>query len=119
MKKIFVLFLAIFIMALFSTADFAAATCTDDQTETIALASGNKADVGLSANVVASYCSSDGTNYAAATYNPKGVGKAYGTASDTTYVYYKDCATGLSETPDMSNGDSRAVSGTGWNKVGE
>jgi len=79
MKKIFVLFLAIFAMAMFSMPAFAFKMGTSDNTT-----------VDLSANVGAAYNGgTNGISYAAATYNPKGTGKAYGTASDTTYIYYK------------------------------
>jgi len=101
MKKIFVLFLAIFAMAYFSIPAFAGAAasgttsganCIDlsakspsDCTDT-----SNNALVGLSANVQASYYSTDGTNYAAETYNDKGRGKTYGLANLTSNVYVTD-----------------------------
>ena len=115
MKKIFVLFLAIFIMALFSTASLADAL---DKTGTISLDSGNKADVDLSANVIASYYS-DGTTYAAATYNPKGTGREYGTGSTTTYMWYKESgvATGGTTVP-IDLGDSYDFATNNWESIG-
>ena len=102
MKKIFVLFLAIFAMAYFSIPAFAGAaksaytgsntvtancidlsstTTTPDCSDT-----SNNALVGLSANVRASYYSTDGTNYAAETRNYKGKGQTYGLANLTSSV---------------------------------
>ena len=111
MKKIFVLFLAILAMVCFSTASFA--SCKTAQTESIALDSGGDATVGLSANVVATYCSS-GTTYAAVSHNPKGVDRSYGTASDTTYIYY---ATGNAASG-WTDEDSSTFTSPTWTKVG-
>ena len=113
MKKIFVLFLAVLIVALFSTASFA--SCKTGQTDKIPLDSGGKADVKLSANVEASYCS-NGSSYAAVTYNSKGMGRSYGTASDTTYIYYTtgDKTSGWSAT---NASDAKFTSG--WTQIGE
>jgi len=120
MKKIFVLFLTIFAMACFSMPAFAKDTSNCD---TISLDSNNKADVSLSANVCAKYITpTTGASYSAATYNDKGVGRCYGTASDTTYILYNDTATGVSLaglSVINTNGDSRDVSGDAWHQLGK
>ena len=119
MKKIFVLFLAILIMAIFSVSVFADGhiTCGAEQSGKVQLgADGNCTDeFGLSMNVTAGYCS-DGDSYAAATYNSKGT-KTYGTASDTTNIYYK---TG-DQTDGWDKDDASAAQfdTDDWKKIGE
>ena len=117
MKKIFVLFLAILAMACFSVPVFAVETGSDGS---LTMGSSpTSTTVRLSANVVARYHSASGTSYSAATYNDKGVGRDYGTASDTTYVYYQ-AATGdsVAGLPTLANGDSRDVTSGNWIQVG-
>jgi len=108
MKKILVLFLTILIMAMFSIPVFA---------DTFTMGSGNStATVELSANVEAKYNgASDGSSYAAATYNSKGMGRAYGTASDTTYIYYTS-ATGASSALGAATNSSAF---SGWTQIGK
>ena len=130
MKKIFVLFLAIFAMAYFSIPAFAtgsaaksayqggipgsancidlSTTSTPDCTDT-----NNEALVGLSASVTASYVS-DGTTYAADTYNPKGTGKEYGVASDSTVIKYND-QTGTADTAPTAD---NSTAFDGWDQLG-
>jgi len=119
MKKIFAVFLAIFAMAYFSMPAFA---CQDGSDGSLPMTSDNSTSVGLSANVIAKYCAggTNGTSYSAATYNPKGTGKTYGIASDSTTIVYKDgLATGQSTIPGNfgTSGDSSDFSG--WTHLGE
>ena len=119
MKKIFVLFLSIFAMACFSMPAFAGSVTMGSTT------------LDLSANVLASYYggtgTTAGTSYAATTFNPKGNGKAYGVASDTTYITYGPWATTKTAAPAVTVATSAAVGGatstgsglTGWKKLGE
>jgi len=110
MKKIFVLFLAIFVMVLFSVPVFAdCGNSTDDEKITL----GDNCTVGLSVNVKARYCS-NGNSYAAATYNSKGT-KTYGTGSGTSNIYYvlEDKTGKITDSYDFeSNSD-------GWKKIGK
>ena len=104
MKKIFVLFLAILAMAVFSAPVFA-----------FTMGSNSTTTVELSANVEAKYNgANDGSSYAAATYNSKGMGRAYGTASDTTYIYYTP-ATGASSALGTATNSSAF---SGWTQIG-
>ena len=98
MKKIFVLFLAILIMAVFSVPVFAA-----DKWSTFENATGVK----LSKNVTAHYYSSSGASYSATTYNSKGT-KTYGAASDSTWIYSH---AGTGTDPTTTSGDSNDFSG--------
>ena len=109
MKKIFVLFLAIFAMAYFSMPAFA----------TTGSVTMGDTSVDLSANVDANYYGGTGTNYSADTYNPKGVGIAYGVTSDSTYIFYKDGinTTTVKTATDLNDkADSSAFSG--WSQLG-
>ena len=115
MKKILVLFLAILATVVLSVSVLAAAnlTCGSTGSGKVQLGSGNNTseEFGLSAHVTASYCSSTGDSYVAATYNDKGVGRVYGTGSGTSNIYYK------------SGNDPTVNSSTsfdsGWTKIGE
>ena len=115
MKKILVLFLAIFIMALFSVPVFATATTGGVMGST----AGYTTSVKLSANVLSSYLGGTlGVSYAATTSNPKGMGRAYGTASDTTYITYEPWTT-TTAAPTPTAADSSAVTSGSWKKIGE
>ena len=111
MKKFFVLFLSIFAIAYFSMPAFAGSAVNKEGT--IALDSGGNADVGLSSNVIASYYS-DGSTYAAATYNPKGTGKDYGTGSETTYIWYKESGVSPGGTATIQLNESYDFEANGW-----
>ena len=128
MKKIFVLFLAIFAMAYFSMPAFAGAAASVyqgssvtsnciDLSSTSTSASdcsdtSNNALVGLSAHVRASYYSDTGTNYAAETYNDKGKGQIYGLANLTSNVYVTS--------GDFSNlGSDNATTFNNWDVLGQ
>ena len=106
MKKIFVLFLAILAMACFSVPVFAADWTTFES------ATGVK----LSANVSAAYAAgTDGVSYAAVTHNPKGMIRSYGTASDTTYIYYATS----NQVSGWSGTDSGAFTSDTWTQIGK
>ncbi len=114
MRKIFVLFLAIFVMTVFSVPVFAAAQKSSDGSLT--LGATKMTTVRLSANVSAAYdAETSGASYAASTYNSKGNDKSYGTASDTTYIYY---AAG-NQVSDWSGADSSSFTSDTWTQVGE
>ena len=117
MKKILLFLLAIFAMALFSAPAFAAQTNGNMGTTTHATS------VRLSANVVSSYLGATGVSYAAITFNPKGIGKCYGTASDTTYITYGPWADTNTAAPVLAAATSAAVSGSAtgvsWTLLGE
>ena len=119
MRKVLLFLFAIFVMAMFSTASFAAATTDGVMGDT----SGKTTSVKLSANVLSSYLGGTGVSYAAITYNPKGRGKCYGTASDTTYITYGPWATTHTIAPAVGTADSSAVSGSAtgvsWTLLGE
>ena len=114
MKKIFVLFLTIFVMAMFSVPVFAVTnlTCGNTGSGEVALgASGNcTGAIGLSAHVTAGYCSSSGDSYVAATYNDKGT-KTYGTGSGTSNIYYKE--------GNYATVNSSTSFDSSWTKIGE
>ena len=108
MKKIFAVFLAIFAMAYFSMPAFA---------DTLTMGSGtNSTSVELSKNVTAKYNgATDGSSYAAVTYNSNGTGKTYGTSSDTTYIYYADD----DKVSDFAKTDSSDFTSGDWKQLGE
>jgi len=118
MKKILLFILAIFIMALFSVPVFAA-----DPTVTTDGAMGNSPNntsVRLSANVKSSYLGGAlGVSYAATTFNPKGTGRAYGTASDTTYIMYEAYAATNTVAPVVGTANSSNFPSSAWSKIGE
>ncbi len=118
MKKISVLFLVIFVIAVFSASVFADGhiTCNSPQSGKVYLgAAGNCTDkFGLSAHVTAAYCSSTGNSYAAATYNSKGT-KTYGTGSGTSNIYYKSG----DHTGDIGNNESYDFESNNWTQIGE
>ncbi len=119
MKNIFVLFLSVFAITLFSTQSFAAATTssTTSGNSTIILGtSPNSVTIGLSANDTAAYLGgTTGKTYAAITYNPLGAGQEYGTASDTSDIMQQP-HTGTVTTP--TKGDSYDVTSGSWLPVG-
>lgn len=121
MKKIFVLFLAIFVMACFSVPVFATSSGTNDTDELLmGPTSGYSTTVKLSMNVIASYKTggTSGTSYSATTYNPKGTGKAYGAASDTTYITYEPW-TNTAAAPTLDEGNVADVTSGSWKQIGE
>jgi uncharacterized protein YxeA len=122
MKKILLFILAIFVMVLFSVPVIATGQTSSDGSLTMGSTDHNTS-VRLSANVEAAYKDDgNGASYSAATYNPKGVGRAYGTASDTTYIFYDDVATGTSignVVTTLNSGDSSDFPSSDWTKIGE
>ncbi|KAA0259043.1 hypothetical protein FHQ18_03580 [Deferribacter autotrophicus] len=115
MKK---MYLFIMIIILLSTFVFAAAWDTDG---VITIGSGTTADnVTLSNNVYGIYATpTDNTTYSAATMNTLGT-KKYGGASDSTVIYYSDCANtpcGTGENAPNLTGSSSDFSG--WTELGK
>jgi hypothetical protein len=129
MKKIFVLFLAVFIMAMFSISAFAAdayITCGSPQSSQssgdklhLGTSGGNcTGEIGISMNVVAAYCSG-GNSYAAITHNPKGKIVSYGTASDTSNIYYTASDKTSTLTGVINNASAAGFYATPWEKLGK
>ena len=115
MKKILLFLLAIFVMALFSAPAFADAT-----TDGVMGSSPHDTSVKLSANVKSSYLGGAlGVSYAATTFNPKGTGRAYGTASDTTYIMYEAYAATNTVAPVVGTANSSNFPSNAWSKIGE
>ena len=113
MKKIFVFFLAILVMALFSVPAFAAQESSDGS---LTLGATKTTTVRLSANVSAAYAAATlGVSYATITYNSKGNDKSYGTASDTTYIYYA----ATNKVSGWTDTDSSTFTSPAWQKIGE
>ena len=113
MKKFFILAIRFFALALFSSNALAVSSTNGS----ITLKSGDDTTkVDLSANVAALYNSS-GAKYSAATVNSKGT-QEYGTASDTTYIFYNDVPVNTA-TPDAgTSGDSNDFLSKGWKSIG-
>ena len=110
MRKFFILAISFFAPALLSSNALASGQHGDSGSITLGSGS-NSVEVKLSSNVEANYYSASGDKYSADTFNDKGT-QEYGTASDTSYIYYKD-TTALDS---LTVGDSGDVNS--WTPIG-